>query len=205
MIRFSFLSRFDPSRGAHPGLVDVLRGGGYEGTEDSVHVAEPEQQPQPRSAHDRGRRGNGERSVLEEAISRRQQATPGRSGGKRERGYVRWRSSAEGDPLRIMESVVRGSCSSSIGWIRSKNRETKGEDRKKGKKGRGNDTCLFAGGREYKQESSGTGERNIGPCGERHEPRKWPSQEVHPLQRFFAYLAVEGRTWRKCHYHYARQ
>lgn len=59
---------------------------------------------------------------------------------------MRWRSSAEGDPLRIMESVVRGSCSSSIGWIRSKNRETKGEDRKKGKKGGGmTRVCLQEG------------------------------------------------------------
>lgn len=95
-------NRFDPSRGAHPCLVDVLRGGGYEGPEDSVHVAEPEQQPQPRSSHDRGRRGIGERrcTVLVEdlaAISRRQQATTGRSGGKRERGYLRWGSPAEGE------------------------------------------------------------------------------------------------------------
>lgn len=80
--------------------------------------------------------------------------------------------------------------------------EWRKEGREDKKERGGNDTCLFAGGREYKQESSGAGERNIGPCG---EARKWPSKEVHPLQRFFAYLAVEGRTWRKCHYHYARQ
>lgn len=95
--------RFDASRGAHPGLVDVLRGGGDEGTEDSVHVAEPEQQPKPRSAHDRGRRGKRRSVVLEEeeAVPRRQQAASRRSGGERERGYLRWRSSTEGEPSNL--------------------------------------------------------------------------------------------------------
>lgn len=88
-------------------------------------------------------------------------------------------------------------------WTQYLPRELQGQSQEFEKK----EKKLFArvaGGCEHKQEPSGSRERDISPRGERLD-RKWPGQEVHPLQRFFAYLAAEGRTWWKCHYYYARQ
>lgn len=61
--------RFDASRGPQPGVVDVLRGGRDEGPEDSVDVAESEQQSKPRSAHDRPDRGDAERRERRRCIA----------------------------------------------------------------------------------------------------------------------------------------